>query len=1050
MGKRRRDKIEYYDDVVLSTSKSVIASPAPVQHIQRHTEISSRDATTSTVKTNQIYYSVTGPPLQQCPSQVVHEIQWSTQPMPDGIESVFDEPINFVNPPTAVAELEIMDDNRRANRYLGDFPLLTWIPEIDTFVSEFLRLEGRGAQQQQTCASCLSSNGDELRLYRCDDCHDMRLLCRSCIVMVHRVNPLHRLWNGEYFESTSLKALGLVIQLNHNIDDPCLSPALAFNGDFVILDSHGIHSVTMQYCNCHQAVSRPVQLLRSRLFPATTLDPKTAATFRLLEAFQLLSFTSKVSAFEYYQSISRQSDNTGTCPPPDRYRAFMRIIREWHHIRLLKRTGRGHDPTGVAGTREGECALLCPACPQPGKNLPDDWQIAPEKKQWLYALFVGIDANFRLKRLNISNNTRDPSLNHGYAYIVDEGKFNDHLAKFGNHVQNDTSRCNNHDAIKSASMRGGKGTAATGIGTVECVRHDMKRPVSLGDLQKGERYINMDYFFLSSMRQGAPTRLIVSYDIACQWSKRLGERCALYGTEAVALLSQYQIQYLVPKFHLPAHIPHCQAHYSFNFTPHVGRTDGEAPERGWSAINAVANSTKQMGPGSRRDTLDDHFGDYNWRKIASIATFLSRKVTDAIKEREIHVVDFKEFNSAFRSADTKQWLDSVLEWERDRTKPNPFETTQPSISEAKVRLQLAEEEKKAQELGQKSLHEEVSGSLLIWQGLDIEEQQYRLKADTDNLGQHATDNQRAAVLERANRLRRRIDAWSEIQHLYMPGVALLCAKEDKEGGGKALDATSLSLFLPSQIIGCADCNQILFEFEWRLRFAQAHDALNEICRLLVVRSRLHRSKQRFARGQAHNTRSMSVLNQLNEKINFSVKRYRDTRVLLERLARRLLKVGWEHQLRPLADEDIRPLEEGDSHSSEGRRTLSWIWRIQGTIIKEEATQEALRVEWCKARARANRWQEECLLLEEEMARVLRYFAWQAGWWKDIANRMVSARGSFGNSSDSATAEGRRAYALRQSSLQVALKEHCKQAWDGLDEKLKKGEGAAKDINDLAV
>ena len=111
---------------------------------------------------------------------------------------------------------------------------------------------------------------------------------------------------------------------------------------------------------------------------------------------------------------------------------------------------------------------------------------------------------------------------------------------------------------------------------------------------------------------------------------------------------------------------------------------------------------------------------------------------------------------------------------------------------------------------------------------------YRLKADTDKLGKHATDNQCAAVLERANRLRRRINAWSEIQHLYMPGVALLHAKEDKEGGRKTLDATSLSLFLPSQIIDCADCDQLLFEFEWRLRFAQAHDALNEIRRLLIV------------------------------------------------------------------------------------------------------------------------------------------------------------------------------------------------------------------------
>ncbi|PBK98144.1 hypothetical protein ARMGADRAFT_920338 [Armillaria gallica] len=37
---------------------------------------------------------------------------------------------------------------------------------------------------------------------------------------------------------------------------------------------------------------------------------------------------------------------------------------------------------------------------------------------------------------------------------------------------------------------------------------------------------------------------------------------------------------------------------------------------GWAATNALAVSTKEMGPGAHRDTLDDHFGDYNqWRKI---------------------------------------------------------------------------------------------------------------------------------------------------------------------------------------------------------------------------------------------------------------------------------------------------------------------------------------------------------------------------------------------------------------------------------------------------
>lgn len=65
----------------------------------------------------------------------------------------------------------------------------------------------------------------------------------------------------------------------------------------------------------------------------------------------------------------------------DRYEAFLRMVREWRHLKMLKRTGRGHGPDGVEGTGEGECAVLCPACPQPGKNLPDDWQDAPNDKR---------------------------------------------------------------------------------------------------------------------------------------------------------------------------------------------------------------------------------------------------------------------------------------------------------------------------------------------------------------------------------------------------------------------------------------------------------------------------------------------------------------------------------------------------------------------------------------------------------------------------------------------------------------------------------------------
>lgn len=89
--------------------------------------------------------------------------------------------------------------------------------------------------------------------------------------------------------------------------------------------------------------------------------------------------------------------------------------------------------------------------------------------------------------MNVSNDERDPGLNKGFAYLVEEKNFKRYLDQYGSQINDDKSSCNNHDAIKSASARGGNGTAASGLGTVECSRHDMKRPSAVGDLQKGER-----------------------------------------------------------------------------------------------------------------------------------------------------------------------------------------------------------------------------------------------------------------------------------------------------------------------------------------------------------------------------------------------------------------------------------------------------------------------------------------------------------------------------------------------------------------------------------
>jgi hypothetical protein len=55
----------------------------------------------------------------------------------------------------------------------------------------------------------------------------------------------------------------------------------------------------------------------------------------------------------------------------DQYKSFLWMVREWHHLKMLKRAGQAHNYTGVDSTKEGKYAVICPICPQSGKNLPN-------------------------------------------------------------------------------------------------------------------------------------------------------------------------------------------------------------------------------------------------------------------------------------------------------------------------------------------------------------------------------------------------------------------------------------------------------------------------------------------------------------------------------------------------------------------------------------------------------------------------------------------------------------------------------------------------------
>lgn len=71
----------------------------------------------------------------------------------------------------------------------------TWQNEIDVFLLELLRLEGRGDYRSTHCRHCLQGMLDEhppaQPEYRCRDCFSGELVCRSCLISAHAYNPFH-------------------------------------------------------------------------------------------------------------------------------------------------------------------------------------------------------------------------------------------------------------------------------------------------------------------------------------------------------------------------------------------------------------------------------------------------------------------------------------------------------------------------------------------------------------------------------------------------------------------------------------------------------------------------------------------------------------------------------------------------------------------------------------------------------------------------------------------------------------------------------------------
>ena len=121
------------------------------------------------------------------------------------------------------------------------------------------------------------------------------------------------------------------------------------------------------------------------------------------------------------------------------------------------------------------------------------------------------------------------------------------------------------------------------------------------------RYCNMDYIVLSTLVGIILLCIIITYDIACQWSKNFKKRMSEF-PQHMKISDTTTINTAIPSWHINGHRASCHQNFALGYIKGAGQTYGEEVKISWSHTNPLE-------PAAHYETLNDHWNGWNFRKI---------------------------------------------------------------------------------------------------------------------------------------------------------------------------------------------------------------------------------------------------------------------------------------------------------------------------------------------------------------------------------------------------------------------------------------------------
>ncbi|THH17285.1 hypothetical protein EW146_g3490 [Bondarzewia mesenterica] len=420
-------------------------------------------------------------------------------------------------------------------------------------------------------------------------------------------------------------------------------------------------------------------------------------------------------------------------------------------------------------------------------------------------------------------------------------------------------------------------------------------------------------------------------------------------------------------WHIHGHQDQCFCRFYPGFIKGVALVDGKIIETLWAPLNQISGSTRTMATSHRRETLDAHMADSNWKKWICMNAMLIAEWTlqeeAAFASRDSHserldIYDVAKAKSEQRHSDSLPSVDHVAVPGR-----------------AAYQLNLTELEK---ENRQDLLH---GTAAWLSTGLKIQEAQY-VYSDCIRIRRSKSD--RISLMARVHRLSRRASA-----------EALL----EIEDAWRWLEAR-IAKFHQDAVTYVSEIED---PGEWQDLPADVHldpvlDSEDDASEPEVA--------QDVAKSQRKKTRAWNEVTALEGNVREYAQIYSACRLTMLHLEADDDILTMYKELNP---EHLKASTAISNPSKPGYRkmSLAWFWNMDVDRDTEGNgwMEEFYRVHWLRAKALRDRWQEQVMLLAQEMEWMVHSFKTKADTW-----------GSLMESFDIGKHPGHHAYAARQQAM----------------------------------